>query len=182
MPSRGCSDNAPVVGRIYSEGMNDHSHEKDIFIQGDGSEEYRDPWVVTADESLAGAHSGGVCVHEGGTFTMGSRGHLSGSLRLQPGTSALAAGQISGSLHVSRDAVADVSGRVSGSVHVDRGGLVRVLPGGVLAGSLHVSGLIENRGTRGGTVDLSGGEILDLYGGAVKQPTTTEDGVNIYNW
>lgn len=160
----------------------DHEHGQDIFIKADGSEEYREPWIVTEDDSLHGQHSGGICVHEGATFEIGSRGQHSGSLRLQPGSKARITGQHSGSLHVGPGAEADVTGSQSGSVHVDRGGLVRVHPGGRLAGSLHVAGLIENRGIRGGSVHMSGGEIRDLDGGTVKQPTTSSDGRNTYRW
>lgn len=127
----------------------DHEHPKDIFIQADGFEEQRDPWVVTGDEVLTTAHSGAVCVHEGATFELASRGRLSGSLTLQPGSSARIVGQHSGSLHVEMDAVADALGNQSGSTHVEDGGLVRVHPGGKLVGSLHVAGLIENRGKAG---------------------------------
>lgn len=159
----------------------DHHHPLDLFVQADGSEERRDQWVIIDNEVLTATHSGGVCVHEGGTFELASRGRLSGSLSLRPGSSARIAGQHSGSLHVYAGSVADVVGTQSGSVHVERGGLVRVHPGGKLAGSLHVAGLIENRGTRGGSVHMSGGTIQDLDGGSVKQPTGRGDG-NYYRW
>lgn len=159
----------------------DHEHPRDIFIQADGSEEHREPWVVTSDEVLFKAHSGGVCVHQGASFEVASRARLSGSLKLQTGSSARIVGQHSGSLHIAPDAVAEVVGSQSGSVHVERGGLVRVQPGGKLAGSLHVAGLIENRGTRGGSVHMAGGSIEDRDGGSVKQPTRQGDS-NYYNW
>jgi hypothetical protein len=160
----------------------DHQHGQDIHIRADGSREYRDPWVVVSDDALHGQHSGAVCVHAPSTFEIGPRGQLSGSLRLQPGSSARIAGQHSGSLHVAADAVVEVTGCQSGSVHVDSGGLVRVHAGGKLAGSLYVSGLIENRGTRGGSVDMNGGALLDLDGASVKQPATSSDGTKTYVW
>lgn len=160
----------------------DHEHAQDVVIQPDGSEHYRDPRVITSDDSLNGAHSGSICVHEGATFQVGRQGRHSGSLSLQPGSTVRIVGQHSGSLHVASDAVAEVLGGQSGSVHVEYGGLVRVHPGGKLAGSLHVAGLIENRGTRGGSVHMDGGEIQDLDSGSVKQPTTTEDGASYYSW
>jgi len=159
----------------------DHEHPRDIVIEADGSEEYRDPWIVTDNEVLSTPYSGSVCVHEGATFEVASRGSLSGSMRLQPGSSARIVGQHSGSLHVEMDAVADVLGSQSGSTHVEDGGVVRVHPGGKLAGSAHVAGLIENRGTRGGSEHMYGGTIRDLDGGTVKQPTRRGDG-NYYNW
>ena len=159
----------------------DHEHSQDVFIQADGSEEYREPWVVTGSEVLTIPHSGGVCVHEGATFELASQGRLSGSLTLQPGSSARIAGQHSGSLHVGQDSVVDILGSQSGSVHVERTRLVKVHPGGKLAGSLHVAGLIENRGTRGGSAHLSSGAIQDLNGGSVKQPIQ-RDGTNYYSW
>lgn len=159
----------------------DHEHPQDVAIQADGSEEYREPWVVTGEEVLTSTHSGGVCVHEGATFELAGRGRLSGSLRLQPGSAARIVGKHSGSLHVGPDAVAEVMGNQSGSVHVQPGGLVRVHPGGTLAGSLHVGGVIQNRGTRGGSVHMSGGMIQDLEGGSVKQPTRRGDS-NYYEW
>lgn len=160
----------------------EHAHAQDVHIKADGSSEYRDPWVVTSDDALHRQYSGGICVHSPANFEIGAQGQHSGSLRLQPGTTATITGQHSGSLHVEPDAVADVIGNQSGSVHVERGGVVRVHPGGRLAGSLHVSGLIENRGTRGGSVHMGGGEIRDLDGGTVRQPTRSSDGMNIYQW
>lgn len=161
----------------------DHEHAQDVHIQADGSAEYRDPWVVEEDDALHGKHSGGICVHAPATFEIGTRGQHSGSLRLQPGSSVRITGQHSGSLHVAADAVADVTGVQSGSVHVERGGLVRVHQGGRLSGSVHVSGLIENRGIRGGSERLGGGEIRDLDGGTVKPPTSVSaDGTKTYRW
>jgi hypothetical protein len=160
-----------------------HEHYADIFIQADGSEEHREPWVVhNGHETLTGTHSGGVCIHAGASFEIGSRGQLSGSLSLQPGSSARIVGQHSGSLHVGADSVVEVVGSQSGSVHVERRGLVRVQPGGKLAGSLHVAGLIENRGTRGGPVQVIGGAVEDFDGGSVKEPTKSRDGANYYSW
>ena len=152
-----------------------HQHPQDIHILADGSEEHREPWVVTDNEVLATAHSGGVCVHEGARFELAGRGQLSGSLRLQSGSSARIVGQHSGSLHVASGSVANIVGSQSGSVHVERGGLVRVHPGGKMAGSLHVAGLIENRGSRAGSEHISGGTIQDLEGGSVKQPIRRGD-------
>ena len=160
-----------------------HEHPSDIHILADGSEELREPWVITdGRETLSGTHSGGVCVHAEASFEIARQGRHSGSLSLQPGSSARIAGQHSGSLHVGAGAVAEVVGSQSGSVHVERGGLVRVQPGGKLAGSLHVAGLIENRGSRGGSVQLSGGVIEDQDGGSVKQPTKGPGGANYYSW
>jgi hypothetical protein len=160
----------------------DHEHGQDIFINADGSEEYREPWVVTADDALQGDYSGSICVHEGATFEVGARGTHSGSLTLRPGSRVRIIGTHSGSLRVSRGAAVEVTGHKSGSVHVERGALVKVQPGGRLSGSLHVAGLIENRGTRGGSVHMSGGEIRDLDGGTVKQPTRSSDGISVYYW
>ncbi|WP_157544924.1 hypothetical protein [Nocardioides halotolerans] len=163
-------------------GSDDHDHPKDLHIQADGSEEYRGPWVVESDDSLNANHSGTVCVHEGATFQIGPRGTLSGSLTLQSGSTARIDGKVAGSLTVASGAIAEITGDQSGSVTVDRGGLVRVHPGGKLAGSLVVAGLVENRGVRGGSVQIRGGEIQDLDGGSEKQPTRTTDGSSIYVW
>lgn len=175
-----------------------HGHPQDVFIKSDGSTEYQETWVVSYNESLATVHTGGVCVHEGATFELSSGGQLSGSLTLQAGSSARISGrhagsltlqagcharidgQHAGSLHVGPDSVVDVVGSQSGSVHVARTGLVRVHPGGKLAGSLKVAGLVENRGIRGGEVRSSGGVIHDLEGGSVEQPIRRE-GVNYYS-
>lgn len=160
----------------------DHDHPQDIVINADGSKEYRDSRVVTDDEVLTSAHSGSICVHEGATFEISRRGQHSGSLWLQPGSIVRIVGQHSGSLHVAADSIVEVVGNQSGSSHVERGGLVRVAPGGVLAGSLHVAGVIENRGTRGGSEHMAGGAIRDLDGGAVKPPTRMGDGGTVYRW
>lgn len=158
-----------------------HEHPKDIVVKADGSTEYRDQWVVSDDEVLATSHSGGVCVHSGATFELAKGGRLSGSLTLQPGSAARIVGHHSGSLHVGRNSVVDVLGDQSGSVHVNHSGLVKVHPDGKLAGTLHIAGMIENRGTRGGSVHLSGGTVQDVEGGSVKQPTRRSDG-NTFIW
>lgn len=158
-----------------------HEHPKDTVVQADGSTEYRDQWVVAGDTILTTSHTGSVCVHKGATFELAKGGRLAGSLTLQPGSAARIVGQHPGSLRVGRNSVVDVLGDQSGSVHVDDSGLVKVHPGGKLAGSLHVAGVIENRGIRGGSVHLNGGTIHDIEGGSVKQPIRRSDG-DTYIW
>lgn len=160
----------------------DHEHRQDIIVHADGTDELRDPKVVVDDEVLSGTHSGSVCIHSGAAFEISGHGHLSGSLRLQSGSSALILGQHSGSLHVATGSVVEILGNHSGSVHVARGGLVRVHQHGKLAGSLHVAGAVENRGTRGGSVHLNGtGSIQDLEGGSAKRPSRLGNS-NTYIW
>jgi hypothetical protein len=173
----GTSDVPSTVGDMTY----DHEHAQDIHIVVEGSEEHRDPMVVEEDETFAGSCSGSICVHDGATFELARGGQHSGSLRLRPAAICRIAGQHSGSLHVSARAVAEVSRNQSGSGHVAHGGLVRVTPSGTLAGSLHVAGLIENRGTCGGSVHMAGGVIRDLKGSSVKQPTT-RNGMTYYQW
>ena len=159
----------------------DHAHDRDIFVNADGTEEYGDPWVIEGNEQLNGQHSGSICVHDGAMFTIATGSHHSGSLACCPGSVGRIIGKNSGSLHVAPTAVVEVTGDQSGSVHVERGALVRVAPGGKLAGSLHVAGEIENRGMRGGTLHLEGGQVQDVDGGTVKQPTH-KDGISVYEW
>jgi hypothetical protein len=158
-----------------------HEHSVDVIVGPDGSEEYREPWIVEGEDILARPYSGSVCVHTGATFTIASGGQHSGSLTFQPSSTGRIVGRHSGSLHVSSDTDVEVIGTQSGSVHVATGAVIRVGPTGTLAGSLHVSGVIENRGTRGGSVHLVGGEIRDLDGGSVKQPIV-RDGTSVYRW
>lgn len=159
----------------------DHEHNQDIFSKTDGSEEFRDPWVIEGDDRLSRTHDGSVCVHEGATFTIARGADLRGSLTLRAGSSAQIDGRHSGSLTVSEDAVATVVGDQSGSVTVQAGGQVDVADGGKLAGSLTIAGLVVNRGIRGGTVTLRGGEVRDVDGGSEKPPEV-RDGQNVYRW
>lgn len=158
-----------------------HEHGLEITINADGSRTTRPSKVVTDTELLAGSYAGGICVHEGAVFTIAEAGRLSGSLTFRSGSTGVIVGRHSGSLHVSDGASVEVVGDQSGSVHVDAGGIVVVAPTGRLAGSLHVAGLIENRGVRGGSVHLAGGAIHDI-GGTVKQPQTSDGNVAFYNW
>jgi hypothetical protein len=160
----------------------DHDHSDDIFIGADGRSERRSQRVVDADEALTGPYSGGICVHAGATFEISRGGEHSGSLTFRSGSGGRIVGRHSGSLHVSERSDVLVVGDQSGSVHVDSGAVLKVAAGGKLAGSLHVAGLIENRGLRGGSVHLEGGEIRDVDGGTVKQPTSTGEGTAVYNW
>jgi hypothetical protein len=158
----------------------DHEHNQDIFIT-DGLEERRDPWVIDEDQQLAGHHKGGICVHEDAEFTLEMGAHHAGSLSFRPGSVGRIYGKHSGSLHVAPAARVEIVGDQSGSVHIEPGGLLRVEQGGKLAGSLHVAGQIENRGVRGGSVQLAGGEIQDLDGGTVKEPSR-RNGMTFYEW
>lgn len=157
-----------------------HEHENDVFVGSDGSRELREPRVVEGSESLADAFSGGICVHEGANFEVSQGGHHSGSLKFQPDSTGRIVGEHSGSLHVPHNCEVQIIGRQSGAVHVGAGGVLKVEPSGRLAGSLHVAGLIENRGVRAGRVHLNGGEVLDVDGGTMKQPTTDADGTRVY--
>lgn len=158
----------------------DHEHIQDIFI-ADGSERRQDPWVIGEDQQLAGPHSGSICVHDGAEFTIGLRAHHSGSLTFRTGSVGRIVGKHSGSLYVANGARVEVSGDQSGSTHVEAGALLSVEQGGKLAGSLYVAGQIENRGVRGGSVSLAGGEIRDLDRGTVKEPTQ-RNGMTFYQW
>lgn len=159
----------------------DHQHGEDIFYGPNGTDVRRGPWVVESSDRLDGQHSGSICVHEDAEFTISAGSQHSGSLAFRPSSSGSIIGQHSGSLHVGPHAVVEVIGDQSGSVHIERNGLLKVAPGGKLAGSLYVEGTIENLGTRGGSTHLAGGEIHDLDGGRVKSPIE-KDGMNIYQW
>ncbi len=158
-----------------------HTHNDDIHIGPNGARSTTPQKVVETDETLHGSHSGGICVHSG-VFTVGSRASHSGSLRVETGAKVVIRGSHSGSVHVADQAAVVVQGKQSGSVHVAAGGRLRVEHGGQLAGSLHVSGLIENSGVRGGSEHIEGGQILDLPGGSVKQPSRITNGAAVYEW
>ena len=158
----------------------DHEHSQDIFIT-DGSEERRDSWVIEEHRQLTGQHHGSICVHQDAEFTLELGAHHSGSLTFRPGSVGRIFGKHSGSLHVAPTARVEILGDQSGSVHIEPGGLLRVDEGGKLAGSLHVAGQIENRGVRGGSVHLAGGEIHDLDNGTVKT-ATHRNGMSFYEW
>jgi hypothetical protein len=160
----------------------DHDHSDDILVGADGRRERRRQWVLDADEALAGSYSGSICVHAGATFEISRRGQHSGSLTFRPGSGGRIVGLHSGSLHVAERSDVEVVGDQNGSVHVDSGAVLKVAPGGKLAGSLHVAGLIENRGLRGGSVHLEGGEVRDVDGGTVKQPVSSGEGNAVYYW
>lgn len=160
----------------------EHEHRLDIFVGSDGSEERRGPWVVDNDSDLTSSYSGSICVHPGAVFEITRYGHHSGSLTFQPGSVGRIIGKHSGSLHVAEEAHVEVLGDQSGSVHIDAGAVLRVAPSGKLAGTLNVAGVVENRGVRGGSIRLAGGQVHDVDGGAVKQPSTNRDGTSIYRW
>lgn len=67
-------------------------------------------------------------------------------------------------------------------MHVASHGRVLVESNGRLPGSLHNSGIIENKGIRGGTDHSLGGDIIDLPGGTVKSPSRTVNGASAYEW
>lgn len=157
-----------------------HEHSQDIFIT-DESEERREAWIIEEHQQLFGQHNGSICVHEAAEFTLALGAHHSGSLTFRPGSVGRILGKHSGSLHVARTARVEVLGDQSGSVHIESGALLQVEPGGKLAGSLYVAGQIENRGVRGGTVHLAGGNIRDIDSGTVKEPTH-RNGMSVYEW
>jgi hypothetical protein len=102
-------------------------------------------------------------------------------MRVCRGAHLVIAGTQNGSLHVEDTGTVVVHGAQNGSVHVDAGAIVRVDAGGRINGSLHVSGRIENAGTRGGTVRLRDhGEVVDLPGSTALTPQVMPDGTRIY--
>lgn len=159
----------------------DHEHSRDIFIRPNGDEERQGPWIIESSEHLNGQHSGSICVHDGAEFTIPPGARHSGSLTFRSGSTGRILGKHSGSLHIGPNAVVEVIGDQSGSVHVEYGALLKVAVTGKLAGSLHVSGTIENRGVRGGSVHLASGEIQDIDGGTVKEPVQ-KNGMDFYGW
>ncbi|WP_454044670.1 hypothetical protein [Cellulosimicrobium sp. Marseille-Q8652] len=161
--------------------MQQHEHPQNITINADGSESYAETTVIESDGMLTGMHSGSTCVHEPARYTISSGATHNGSLAFQSGTAGSIDGANNGSLHVAADAVVEIRGAQNGSTHVAAGGIVRVAPTGRLAGSLHVDGLIENRGVREGTVYPTDADIRDLDGGTVTQPQT-HDGAAYYTW
>jgi hypothetical protein len=159
-----------------------HSHSEDIHIGPDGTRTLKAPKIVEVDSTTHGAHSGSTCVHAG-TYTIAHGATNNGSVTVQPRAALVVLGTQNGSLHVHADASVEIRGAHNGSVHVDPGGVVRVAPGGKLAGSLDVGGRIENAGIRGGTVrTYADGEIVDVPGGTVKQPQIGPHGEHIYHW
>lgn len=158
-----------------------HTHDDDIQIDPDGKTTTKPKKVVAESETLHGDYMGGICVHSG-TFTIGPGASHSGSLRILPAAQVIIRGSHNGSLHVSDHAQATVHGRQSGSVHVASDGRVLVERNGRLAGSLHNSGVIENKGIRGGTDHSLGGQIIDLPGGTVRSPSRTVNGASVYEW
>jgi len=159
----------------------DHEHQDDILITSGGADEYRPMWVVEGDETLSTKHSGGICVENGASFRITSSGQHSGSLTFRPGSAGTIVGQHSGSLEEHPETDVVVEGAQSGSVHVSAGATLKVAASGRLAGSLHVEGTIENRGQRGGSEHIFGGQVLDIDGGTVKQPAL-RNGAKYYEW
>ncbi|WP_153004300.1 hypothetical protein [Microbacterium testaceum] len=160
----------------------DHSHPDNIHIGPRGERTTEPMKVVDADETLHGLYSGGTCIHQA-TYTVATRAVTNGSMRVSEGGSFVVHGTHNGSLHVDDGAIVDIFGSHNGSTHVSPGGLVRVHPAAKLAGSLHVGGLIENRGARGGTVTTYGnGEVRDMDGSIVKQPEISGSGARVYKW
>lgn len=161
--------------------MQQHEHSQDITINADGSETYSETTVVDSDGMLTGVHSGSVCVHEPARYTIATGATHDGSLAFEPGSAGSIDGVHNGSLHVEAGAVVEVHGAQNGSTHVATGGLVRVAPTGRLSGSLHVDGLVENRGVRGGSMHPADADVRDLDGGSVKQPQM-RNGRAYYTW
>ena len=169
--------------QTLSELTNITNQHHDAVLIGPGGQRSQVPTrVIEEAENLRGVQNTSSCVHSG-TFTIDSGAIHNGSIQLLPSAELVVRGTNNGSLHVARNSRAVIVGRQNGSVHVDDGGLVRVETTGRLAGSLHVNGRIEHAGTRGGSVAADAfGEIVDLPGSTVKQPTTGTNGASIYNW
>lgn len=161
--------------------MQQHDHQQDITINADGSESRTETTVIDRDEILTGAHSGTTCVHEPARYTIASGAAHNGSLAFQSGTAGSIDGANNGTLYVAPDAVVEIRGAQNGSVDVAAGGIVRVAPTGRLAGALHIDGLVENRGVRGGPVHPDDADVQDLDGGSVKQPQM-RNGMTYYTW
>lgn len=131
------------------------------------------------DHPLNSLHSyGSVCVHVGARLIV--RGVQNGSVSSRPTATGVVRGTVNGSVTVAEGGRVEVVGSINGSVHVEEGGLNHIAPSGKLAGSLHVNGVIENEGVRGGPV-TGYGDVRDVGTGRVRQPVV-ENGVIAYRW
>lgn len=92
------------------------------------------------------------------------------------------AGTVNGSLRVAPGSSVSVRGEQNGSVNVAYGASLRIVEGGVVAGSIHCDGELLNDGTR--IASESGvGSITDGLTGIVRKPDRIElDGTKIYRW
>ncbi|QIS40564.1 hypothetical protein GW571_14785 (plasmid) [Clavibacter capsici] len=159
----------------------DHHHPTSINIAQDGTRTEVPTRVVDGSGTMKGTSSTPVCVHSG-TFTLPLGATLNGSLTIRTAGHAVISGTLNGSLHVAAAATVAIDGRQNGSVQVDDEGLVEVLPSGQVAGSLTLAGRLENGGTRGGSVTIRGGELVDLPGATIREPERLADGSHLYRW
>lgn len=159
-----------------------HSHSNDVFVGPGEQRTERAPIIIEAgqEHAITGAHNGGVCVHESGSVVVTPTGIHNGSLCVERGARATIRGTHNGSIDVRFGGYVEIFGRQNGSITVERGGVLRVAERAVAAGSLHIEGRFENAGTRGGSVSGSG-DIIDLPGAVVKQPTI-RNGISYYSF
>jgi len=133
--------------------------------------------IVRSSETISGVFIGSVTVRNNSELTI--EGAIQGSLSVESGK-VIINGKQQGSVNISAGSYLINNGAIEGSVNIELDAILENLSNSKLAGSLNVSGTLNNYGSRGGTVS-GAGTINDLPGSVVKQPTVIH-GVSVYTW
>lgn len=149
------------------------------------SYEYRDGRMVELPDTIL-TESGefpddvrNTLVVESGVVAT-TTGRISGTVALRQGATLVARGPVSGTVHVEPDSTATFFDRASGTLNVEPGGTVRIMPGAVALGTMHIEGTLVNEGTRGVQV-TGGGSVEDREGSTVRRPDKIlDDGSVVY--
>lgn len=116
--------------------LNDpHIHHPDRFVV-DGVEELRDILVIEGDKELLERHIGGICVHEGATFTIPAHVSHIGSITFRAGSTGSIGGYHQGRLRIESTAEVEVWGSHEGAVKLAPRGEISVQGNGRIVGTV----------------------------------------------
>ena len=132
-----------------------------------------EPLIIETDQQLADSFAGAVQVHQGAHFELMRKTQHYGPLFFHAGSQGRLVGEHLGPLDLGSGSTVEVGGLQNGPVEIAAGAVLKIAPGGRLAGSIRVTGLVENRGIRAGNTVLAGGEVHDIDGGVVEPPIIT---------
>lgn len=152
------------------------------FIQGaDGSMSEIEDLILDKSCSLSENQNRSVTVRGAATsVTILSR--VNGAVLVEDQANIDLIGTVNGSLTVAPGSSVSVHGRQNGSVYVTRGAKLRIVEGGVVAGSIRCDGELFNDGTRVSN-SYGVGSITDGPSGTVRRPDRIEPGgISIYHW
>lgn len=133
--------------------------------------------TISSDEVITGLYQGTIIVINDAELSI--NGTVQGTLSVESGR-VIINGIQQGTVNLASGSSLVNKGSLQGTVNIENDAIFENAKEAKLAGSINVSGVLNNFGVRGGIV-TGFGEVSDKPGSEVKQPTII-NGISVYNW